>query len=91
MQAYRAFWELHEDRPLHSDGQGHLFEGFIPVIAILAYAAGEALEFTELRGDIRAMDRAYLKRAREVREAERAREERAAASKNRRGGSRGRR
>ena len=61
------------------------------MIAILAYAFGEGLDFTELRGDIRVMDRAYLKHAKQVREAEAARAERANKAKSNRGVPRGRR
>ena len=76
MPSYRAYWALHEDRDVHFGG-----EGFIPSVAILAEAIGKDLDYDDLKADVRHMDRVYLKRQGEVREAERARSERAAKTK----------
>lgn len=89
--AYRAFWDLHEDREISFVSAGMAstaIESFIPVAAILAYSLGEDLDFSEVRRDVRVMDRAYLKRQREIREAERERSERAAKLRGRNRGAR---
>lgn len=63
--SYRAFWDLHPERPQYFGGVG-----YIPLATMLGYAEWKGLEVEALFSDLRAMDAAYLKHQAEKHKAE---------------------